>query len=451
MLFSGLLAVFSVVLIRLLPSLRNWSQYWLFLLVTALVPLVPFSFVVDQRDIPAVLLTAIQTPTQAVVNLAQPLAAQSDSLMSDLSLCVLLALSLGSVIALLRFIISNRRVQRLITSAQEDHSLAIFSQSQKDFIKRRSLPVFITQQNTSPFVWGVLCARLVIPQSVFELPVRQFQLLVDHELTHVRRGDQRSIMFFRLCSSLFWFNPLIPYIEKQFVRAMELNCDAEVIDRFPGLKQDYARALVASLRLSNSRICENVAAHFSDKKSSKEDYERRIRQAMMATRGPFYGLPYKALLLTCFFGVVSFSVFAQANVELFDGPVDLHGGLLPVAHARMSSGYGSINKIRNNKPHRGIDLAAPLGTEVVASYSGEVVVAGDSSLPKNFGLTVLIRYGNIQTLYAHLDSVVVNVGDRVRAGQRIGTVGETGKATGPHLHFELLQDGLPIDPIPYLK
>lgn len=451
MLCSGLLTVLCVVLIRLLPSLRNWSQYWLILLVAALVPLVPLSFVADQRVIPAVLFIAIDTPTHALIKLTQPLTVQSDSLISDVSLWLLLSLLLGSVIALCRFIASNRRIQQVIASAQEDHSLFMFTQSQKDFIKRRSLRVYVTSTNTSPFVWGVLRTRLVIPQFVFELPTCQFQLLVDHELMHVQRGDQRSIMFFRLCSALFWFNPLILYIEKQFVRAMELNCDAAVINRFPSLKQDYARALVTSLRLSHSHICEKSAVHFTDKKSNKKEYEGRIRHAMMEGRGAHYGLPYKALLVMCFSVVVSFSIFAQANVELFDESIDLHRGVLPVVQARISSPYGSINKIRNNKPHRGIDLVAPLGTDVIASYGGEVMIADDASLHKNFGLTVLIRNGNIETLYAHLNSAVVKAGDRVRAGGRIGTVGETGRATGPHLHFELIQDGQHIDPILYLK
>ena len=80
-----------------------------------------------------------------------------------------------------------------------------------------------------------------------------------------------------------------------------------------------------------------------------------------------------------------------------------------------------------------------------------MIIADDTSLHKNFGLTVLIRYENMETLYAHLDSVVVKTGDRVRTGDSIGTVGETGRATGPHLHFELIQDGQHIDPILYLK
>ena len=451
MLCSGLLAVLCVMFTRLLPSLRNWSQYWLILLVAALVPLVPLSFVAGQRVIPAVLFIAIDTPTHALVNLTQPLTVQSDGLMSDVSLWLLLVLLLGSIIVLCRFVASNWRVQQVIAGAQEDHSLLMFTQSQKDFIKRRSLKVYVTSTNMSPFVWGVLRTRLVVPRFVFELPICQFQLLVDHELTHVQRGDQRSIMFFRLCAALFWFNPLILYIEKQFVRAMELNCDADVIDRFPNLKQDYARALVASLRLSHSHICEKSAVHFTDKKSNKKEYEGRIRHAMMDNRGPHYGFSYKALLLVFFAVVVSFSAFAQANVELFGEPIDLHRGLLPVAQARISSPYGVIDKIRNNKPHRGIDLVAPLGTDVIASYGGEVIVADDVSLHKNFGLTVLIRYGNIETLYAHLDRVVVKAGDRVRAGDSIGTVGETGRATGPHLHFELIQNGQHIDPILYLK
>jgi murein DD-endopeptidase MepM/ murein hydrolase activator NlpD len=88
-----------------------------------------------------------------------------------------------------------------------------------------------------------------------------------------------------------------------------------------------------------------------------------------------------------------------------------------------------------------------MGTDVVASFSGRVTVADNSSLHKNYGKVVLIEQRNKQhSLYAHLDSFNVTAGQWIIAGQKLGTVGATGRVTGPHLHFEILQDGNRIDP-----
>ncbi len=88
--------------------------------------------------------------------------------------------------------------------------------------------------------------------------------------------------------------------------------------------------------------------------------------------------------------------------------------------------------------NNGVDIAAPLGTPVVASAGGTVIIARSSGWNGGYGLYVVISHSNgTQTLYAHLSSVNVSVGDSVSKGQVIGKVGNTGKSTGPHLHFEV--------------
>ena len=86
--------------------------------------------------------------------------------------------------------------------------------------------------------------------------------------------------------------------------------------------------------------------------------------------------------------------------------------------------------------HAGVDLAAPLGTPVVAGLSGRVVSSGEAG---GYGLALELEHDNPRrrTLYAHLSEIYVKAGDRVRQGEVIGRVGSTGLSTGPHLHFEL--------------
>jgi murein DD-endopeptidase MepM/ murein hydrolase activator NlpD len=123
--------------------------------------------------------------------------------------------------------------------------------------------------------------------------------------------------------------------------------------------------------------------------------------------------------------------------------------LLPVA-GRPTSGYGLRTDPVHGKSihHAGFDLASTAGTEVAAAARGTVVHAGPAG---TYGNLVTLRHDNgFETRYAHLSAVDVQVGDQIEAGQGVGKVGSTGHSTGPHLHFEIRQDGRPIDPAPHL-
>lgn len=115
-------------------------------------------------------------------------------------------------------------------------------------------------------------------------------------------------------------------------------------------------------------------------------------------------------------------------------------------NGRLTSGYGA----RWGTMHSGIDLANSLGTPIVAAADGEVVEAGPAS---GFGLWVQIKHddGTI-TVYGHMYEFSVSVGQRVKAGDQIATIGSNGQSTGPHLHFEVWQGGgTKIDPIAWLS
>ena len=100
-------------------------------------------------------------------------------------------------------------------------------------------------------------------------------------------------------------------------------------------------------------------------------------------------------------------------------------------------------------PHEGIDVLAPLGTAVRASTAGKVIFAGTG--PDAYGLTVILFHGGRwTTTYSFLQKVTVKEGDEVKAGERIGLVGDTGLAREPQLHFEVRRNRIPLDPARYL-
>jgi murein DD-endopeptidase MepM/ murein hydrolase activator NlpD len=118
----------------------------------------------------------------------------------------------------------------------------------------------------------------------------------------------------------------------------------------------------------------------------------------------------------------------------------------PVAGAPTSSPFGIRNDPFTGIPghHAGIDLAAPEGVPVEASAAGVVVSAGPRG---GYGLAVEIDHGSgITTLYGHASQILVQPGDRVEQGAPIAMVGDTGRSTGPHVHFEVRDHGSPLDP-----
>ena len=121
------------------------------------------------------------------------------------------------------------------------------------------------------------------------------------------------------------------------------------------------------------------------------------------------------------------------------GSLDLQS---PV-QGRISSAFGAHRG--HGHQHQGVDIAAPKGTAIEASADGEVVFAGWS---RGYGKTVLIKHQDgVYTRYAHADKIMVSRGDAVQGGQQVATVGATGSATGPHLHFEVLQGRQRVNPM----
>ncbi|HIZ10631.1 MAG TPA: peptidoglycan DD-metalloendopeptidase family protein [Candidatus Eubacterium faecavium] len=118
----------------------------------------------------------------------------------------------------------------------------------------------------------------------------------------------------------------------------------------------------------------------------------------------------------------------------------------PTSYRKISAGYPNYS---SGAYHGGVDWPCPTGTAVHASDSGVVVIA--KRLTYSYGQYILIDHGNgLSTLYAHNSSLVVEKGDKVSKGQIIAYSGETGNATGPHVHFEVRLNGTRVNPMNYL-
>ena len=119
---------------------------------------------------------------------------------------------------------------------------------------------------------------------------------------------------------------------------------------------------------------------------------------------------------------------------------------IPVkANFRYTSGFGP----RWGRLHAGTDFAGPIGTPIYSTADGVVTHAGWSS---GYGRLIKIRHDfGIETRYAHLNAMDVRVGQRVSRGERIGAMGNSGRSTGPHLHYEVRVNGNPVNPMTYIR
>ena len=142
---------------------------------------------------------------------------------------------------------------------------------------------------------------------------------------------------------------------------------------------------------------------------------------------------------------------ARAALQRSDLAIDsflaMHSWPVP---GQIRSGFGMrVHPVtRYGSMHNGADLSGDTGDPVVAVLPGEVLSAQECPF---YGNTVVVYHGaGLATLYAHLDTVAVGPDDEVEAGEVLGAVGATGRATGPHLHFEARIDGVAVDPEPFL-
>lgn len=147
-----------------------------------------------------------------------------------------------------------------------------------------------------------------------------------------------------------------------------------------------------------------------------------------------------------------FTYIKKARKEILYNDYFDSGFINPIKDGRISGEFGN-QRILNGKPknpHSGTDIAATKGTDIVASGEGIISLAQNDLFYT--GNVVMINHGlGLQTIYAHMDTIIVKEGQMVKEGQKIGTVGDSGRATGPHLHFGASVDNIKFDPMNLIK
>jgi len=301
----------------------------------------------------------------------------------------------------------------------------------------------------SPMLVGIWRPRLLLPAHLAQFTPGQQQLVIAHELTHARRRDPLLLLMATVLQALLWFNPAARWLARKLAWAQELGCDRQVLaGRSQYERQQYAVALVRQLGLQAQSL---PGLAFG---GSSGMAERLIRmRAPQACLHP--ALRMLTAVVLCAIGAASLALQPALAWTENAMPASAPAVFMPAAPAAWSNpldsmyvtGFFGVVRPMTPQGHRGIDLAARRGTPVHAAADGIASVSEDARL----GKAVRIDHGGgVESLYAHLDRVNLNDGTAVTAGQAIGTVGDTGLATGPHLHFQVSRDGRLQDPQQWL-
>jgi len=213
--------------------------------------------------------------------------------------------------------------------------------------------------------------------------------------------------------------------------AQRFNLHVATILDANGIKAEDAKKIAAGTILNVPSSDTSTSTDWMVAINKADETERQAaeqkRQALLATTQKYSSRALAA----------SSSTSQSASSSGYDG-VDNSGLSVPIASRGISQRFGN--------GHTGIDYMANVGTGVAAAAAGKVVVIS-TGWSGGYGNQIVVDHGGgRQTRYAHLSSIGVSVGETVNRGKIIGRSGNTGRSTGPHLHFELIINGRPVPP-----
>lgn len=326
-------------------------------------------------------------------------------------------------------------------------------------------PVLEVDAPVSPLLAGLLHPVLLLPRHLRALPAAQQRLIAAHELMHLQRRDHCWQHAGAALQAVLWFVPAVHRLHARLQAALELGCDRAVLAGRPQHeRRSYAAALLAQLAVQ-LRAGQEAGADTRPTSlafgvhgaQALAERIRLIRDGRAAPQGR--GANLAALLMVP--ALCGASVLLQPQFEWHAAPdgappataaAAAQPWQAPLEQLRVTSSFGSTNR-PGGTPHKGTDFGAARGTAVLAPAAGQVAVSTDAyEGGARYGKVVVIEHaGGTRSLYAHLDARLVRAGQQVQAGQRIALSGATGKVTGPHLHFEVSQQGAHVDPQALLK
>ncbi|KCZ50530.1 hypothetical protein HY29_07135 [Hyphomonas beringensis] len=356
--------------------------------------------------------------------------------MPDAGALTIMILALGWGVRALLWAVSQVRLQRLKSWARPvNRPISHWAEA----LGLSRTPAVHVIPRGAPFLAGITERRVYVPAALIRREGAQ-QVIV-HELVHLKRGDLLARPLERFIADLFWFSPFAWLIRGQLDFWREAVVDQKTVE-LTGDRIAYAKALTSAARISRDEAVLPVAAFILQKKGN---LKMRLTELLIEKPRPRRMGLVVAAALACA------APLAIAQGVLIKGTAATPGADIAYSHAvldkaRLTSPFGNRKHPISGKmkQHDGVDLAEAEGVPVYAPASGVITLAAEKGA---YGNLVLLQASEQTSLrFGQLQSMAVKAGDTVKAGDVIGTLGQSGQATGPHLHFEVWRGGVAVDP-----
>ena len=315
-------------------------------------------------------------------------------------------------------------------------------------IKRIKKQSTIVEDNT---VYHVKTKKQISPFSffkhIFYFP-KQFKdtelnIIIAHEKVHAQELHSLDILLTEFLFIILWFNPIIWLYKIIIKQNLEFLADAKSCN----LNQDKKFYQYLMLRQAVGHHQISIANPFYNSIIKKRIVMLNQKQSKSVNRLKLlFVLPFLGLFLFGFNTkeVVKFSEVPSPQIFEYEQAPSFVSPLKQEDIERVTFGFGETNTAVGVKFHNGIDLVGRTGKNVMASADGIVKIATQNE--ENGNYIVIDHSDGYSTKYLHLKDRNVSNGQQVKAGEFIGHVGNTGKSTGPHLHFEILKENMPVNP-----
>ena len=301
-------------------------------------------------------------------------------------------------------------------------------------------------------------------------PDERSQILA-HEASHVRHRHSFERMTFSILRSLFWFNPFFWMAEKDLEEVQEWEADKDVLNEGYELNT-YRTTIFKQLFGYNPDISCGLNHSLTKQRFIMMTQSRSGKRAWIRLAATLPVIAAVFLAFGC--GTRQAKASDKVSTDLTNGTEATYLPMCPPCDATVSNSFGAKTDSPDAATHQGIDYVLNEGDPIYAAAEGEV-----SSITRDDcnGLMLVLKHTDgIETRYAHLSKIQIvshlriegsmmkvnntynlitdadhsdqKITGKVNRGQLIGYAGSTGRATGPHLHFEVRKDGKPVDPVP---
>ena len=272
--------------------------------------------------------------------------------------------------------------------------LEVFEDCKKELEIKKDIKLILQDKIKTPSLCGIFRTKILITKEVLDLDRQELKYIFIHELNHYKSNHHIIYIILNLIKRVYWFNPFIHYAIKILKEDLEYATDEKVLENLHNRKE-YSKTILKILAINNgiSYPVPNICG-------KKEELERRFEKMKNKKLDNKFG----AL-------IIAFAVFSMSLITI----------------SLASEKYNNLDVE---------DANTNVTDEIVATADGKVIFADYNGTRGN---TVKIEHTNGNTsVYSHGSKILVKAGDSVKAGDVIMTVGSTGMATGPHLHFEII-------------